>query len=71
LRLLSFDAEPVISADGIAYEKEPQRSECHKKYVAFLKKCGLAPIAKAQDLKLMVRQAQASCQQRLDESLGR
>jgi hypothetical protein len=71
LRLLSFDAEPAISAEGIAYEKDQERSERHKQYVAFLKKCGLAAVRKAEELNLMIRQAQGGCQQRLDESLGR
>lgn len=68
LRLLSFDAEPRFSNEGIAFEKEQAASEHHRSFTAFLRKQGFSAIAKADELQLMVRKTQAAYQQRFNES---
>ncbi len=69
LRVLSFDAEPEISDEGVRFARDDEASEHKSKYAAFLKKRDLAPIRKTDELERLVQQAQAAYQQQFDQAL--
>ena len=69
LRVLSFDAEPEFTADGLAFTRDDEASENKRKYATFLKQHALAPIGQADALAHLVQAAQAAHQHAFDQAL--
>jgi hypothetical protein len=71
LRILCFDAEPMIDLGGVEFykdESEHRASENHQKYVEWLAELGLEPV---QDPATIVTAAQAKYQARFDAWFAR
>ena len=69
LRVLSFDGEPEISDEGVAYARDEEASENQSLYAEFMAARGLDMITEADELERIVQQAQAAYQQRFAQAL--